>query len=63
MIDIGQKMTFVPGFLFSDKDTKEERRSKMVIGKVIYVNRKHKQFCVKYTLCDGYKLKETFKFS
>lgn len=63
MIDIGQKMNFVPCYLYSEKDTKKEHRSKMITGKVIYVNRKHKQFTVKYTLCGGLKMKETFKFS
>ena len=63
MIDIGQKMTFCPCYLYSDKDTKKERRCKMVTGKVIYVNRKHKQFTVKYSLGGGVKMKETFKFS
>ena len=35
----------------------------MVTGKVIYVNRKHKQFTVKYSVGGGLKMKETFKFS
>ena len=63
MIDIGQKMTFVPCFLYSDKDTKHEHRCKMITGKVIYVNRRHKQFTVKYSFGGGTKMKETFKFS
>ena len=63
MIDIGQKMTFVPYYLYSEKDTKMEHRLKMVTGKVIYVNRRHKQFTVKYSVGGGVKMKETFKFS
>ena len=63
MIDIGQKMNFVPHSLINERDTKKEHRSKMVTGKVIYVNRAHKQFTVKYTLRGGLKMKETFKFS
>lgn len=61
MINICQRMTFVPSFRFSDKDTKKEHRAKMIMGKVIYVNRQHKQFTVKFD-CGGVQMKETFKF-
>ena len=62
MIDIGQKMRFIPHFIISEKDDKAQRREKEVVGKVIFVNRQHKQFTVKYN-CGGTMQKETFKFS
>ena len=63
MIDIGQKMRFIPQWNKSEHDDEEAKRRKTVTGKIIYVNRQHKQFTVKYTCCGGAMMKETFKFS
>ena len=63
MIDIGQKMRFVPYWNKGGNDTPEEACEKTVIGKVIYVDRAHKKFTVKYSCCGGQQMKETFKFS
>ena len=63
MIDIGQKMRFVPYWYKGENDSPDKTREKQVIGKVIYVDRAHKKFTVKYTVCGGLKMKETFKFS
>lgn len=63
MIDIGQKVQFIPHWNISGYDNEETKREKTVTGKVIYVNRKHKQFTVKYTSCGGNEQKETFKMS
>ena len=62
MIDIGQKMRFIPYWNQSEHDDEATKREKTVTGKVIYVNRQHKQFCVKY-LCGGVEMKEAFKLS
>lgn len=62
MIDIGQKVRFVPCWNIKAFDTQEEIRAKTVTGKVIYVDRAHKKFTVKYS-CGGTVQKETFKFS
>ena len=61
MIDIGQKVRFVPCWKVKMYDSQEEIRAKMVTGKVIYVDRAHKKFTVKYP-CGGTMQKETFKF-
>lgn len=63
MIDIGQKMRFIPYWNISKQDTSETKRENQVTGKVIYVNRQHKSFTIKYTCCGGCYMKETFKFS
>lgn len=63
MIDIGQKMRFIPHWNISENDDEATKRKKMVTGKVIYVNRQHKQFTVKYSHCGVADMKETFKFS
>ena len=63
MIDLGQTVRFVPYWNISGIDTKEERTKKEVKGKVIFVNRNHKQFTVKYSSRGGAEMKETFKFS
>ena len=63
MIDIGQKVRFIPYWNISGIDTPKERKEKEITGKVIYVNRKHKQFTVKYSSCGGAEQKETFKMS
>ena len=62
MINIGQKVRFVPCWNKRVYDTKEEIRLKSIIGKVIYVDRAHKTFTVRYS-CGGTIQKETFKFS
>lgn len=62
MIDIGQKMRFIPYFNINEKDDEAQRREKMIVGKVIYVNRKHKLFTVKFN-CGGTMMKKTFKFT
>lgn len=62
MIDIGQKVRFVPCWNVKAYDSEEEIRAKTVTGKVIYVDRAHKKFTVKYS-CGGTVQKETFKFS
>lgn len=63
MIDIGQKMRFIPHWNEGANDTESAKRAKMITGKVIFVNRQHKQFTVKYSVCGGPQMKETFKFS
>lgn len=62
MINIGDTVQFIPGWNCSITDNPAEKRAKMISGKVTYVNRHHKQFCVKYK-CGGGPQKETFKFS
>ncbi len=62
MINIGQRMRFIPHFSINEKDGEAERREKMIVGKVIFVNRQHKQFTVKFR-CGGTDQKETFKFT
>ena len=62
MIDIGQKMRFIPHYNINEHDDEEAKRKKTVTGKVIYVNRQHKQFTVKFN-CGGTMQKETFKFT
>lgn len=61
MIDIGQKVRFVPCWNVKTYDSEEEIRAKMVTGKVIYVDRAHKKFTAKY-YCGGTTQKETFNF-
>ena len=63
MIDIGQKMRFVPYWCKGGNDSPESTREKTVIGKVIYVDRAHKKFTLKYSVCGGAEMKETFKFA
>lgn len=63
MIDIGQKMCFVPHWYKGDNDSKDITRKKSVVGKVVYVNRRAKTFTVKYSICGGVQMKETFKWS
>ena len=63
MIDIGQKMRFVPHWYKGDNDSPEVTRKKQTIGKVIYVDRAHRKFTVKYSNCVGAEMKETFKLS
>lgn len=62
MIDIGRKVRFVPYWIKGGNDTTDEAREKEVIGKVIYVDRAHKKFTVKYS-CGGTTQLETFKLS
>lgn len=62
MIDIGQKMRFIPHWDKGGNDTPEEKREKTVTGKVIYVDRAHRKFTVKYP-CGGTELKETLKLT
>ena len=62
MIDIHKKVRFVPYWIKGGNDTPEENRSKTVTGTVIYVDRAHKKFSVKYS-CGGYEGIETFKFA
>ena len=63
MIDIGQKMRFIPYWNQNAHDSDATKRENMVTGKVIYVNRHHKQFTVKYSCRGGTEQKETFKLS
>lgn len=60
MIDIGQKMRFIPCWNIKENDDEETKRRKTITGKVIYVNRQHKKFTVKYS-CGGTTQFETFK--
>lgn len=62
MIDIGQKVRFVPYFIQSEHDDEEAKQRKTVTAKVIYVDRDHKKFTVKYP-CGGTEMKETFNLS
>ena len=62
MIDIGRKVRFVPCWIKGENDTPEETREKSVIGKVVYVDRAHKKFTIKYS-CGGTTQLETFKHS
>lgn len=62
MIDIGQKVRFVPCWDKKAFDSEEEIRRKSITGKVIYVDRAHKTFTVKYS-CGGTVQKETFKIT
>lgn len=60
MIDIGRKVRFVPHWIKGGNDSPEEHREKEVIGRVIYVDRAHKKFSVRYS-CGGTTMIETFK--
>lgn len=60
MIDIGQKVRFVPSFSKGENDSPERTREKEITGKVIYVDRAHKKFTVKFS-CGGTTQFETFK--
>ena len=62
MIRVGEKVSFIPSFNISPVDNAAEKREKTISGRVIYVNRAHKHFCVKFR-CGGTEQKETFKFS
>lgn len=62
MLDIGQKVRFVPHHAASVSDSAEEAKAKEITGKVIYVDRRHKKFTVSYSCGSGAML-ETFKFS
>ena len=62
MIDIGQKMCFIPHWNVNQFDNEAAIREKTIVGKIIYVDRAHRKFTVKYT-CGGTAQKETFKFS
>ena len=62
MIDIGWKVRFVPCWIKGGTDTKDETREKSVVGRVIYIDRAHKKFTVKYP-CGGTTQFETFKLS
>lgn len=63
MIEVGQKMRFIPHWNKSEHDDEDAKRDKTIVGTVVYVNRDHKQFAVEYSSCGGNKQKETFKFS
>lgn len=56
-------MSFIPYWIKTGHDTPEEAREKEIIGKVIYVDRAHKKFTLKYSACGGSEMKETFKFA
>lgn len=62
MINIGQKVRFIPHWDKNIHDPEEVIRMKTVTGKVIYVDRAHRTFTVKYS-CGGTVQKETFKLS
>ena len=63
MIDIGQKMRFVPYWNKSEHDDEATKREKTITGKVVYINRDHRTFTVEYSARGGNKQKETFQFS
>ena len=63
MIEVGQKVRFIPYWNITGHDDEETKLEKTVTGKVIFVHRKHKQFTVKYTSRGGNEQKETFKMS
>lgn len=62
MINIGIKMSFVPSWNEGRNDDEATTREKTVTGRVVYVDRAHKKFTVKYS-CGGVQMKETFKMS
>lgn len=62
MINIGFKMSFVPYWNKGNNDDAATIRRKTITGRVIYVDRAHKKFTVKYS-CGGVQMKETFKMS
>ena len=62
MIDIGQKMRFIPHWNINEHDDEATKREKTVVGTVVYVNRPHRNFAVEYN-CGGTMQKETFNFS
>ena len=62
MVNIGQRVRFVPGFIKSGTMSEEEKRKESVTGKVSYVNRRTKTFWVKYP-CGNTTMTETFKFT
>lgn len=63
MVDIGQKVCFIPHWNINEHDVEETKREKTVTGKVIYVDRDHRKFTVKYSIRGGAEMKETFKLS
>lgn len=62
MVNIGQTMSFIPHWRISAIDDEAAARRKTITGKVIYVDRAHKKFAVKYS-CGGTTMRETFKFA
>ena len=62
MIKLGQEVKFIPTWNIRQYDSKVEKSSKIITGKVIYVNHQHRTFIVEYP-CGGTMQKETFKFS
>lgn len=63
MIELGQKVRFVPYWNITGHDDNATKLEKTIVGKVIYVNRHHNTFTVKYSSRGGNEQKETFKMS
>ena len=61
MIEVGQKMRFVPHYDVSEKDGKRAIKAKSVTGVVTMVNAKHRVFWCEYDHY-GSKQLEAFKF-
>lgn len=61
MIELGQKVRFVPHWNKSTVDDRATIRAKTITGKVIYVNHQNSNFTVEYS-CGGPAQRETFKF-
>ena len=61
MIKQGTRVKFLPYFLDSAHYSPEERASRYILGKVVYVNEDHKFFMVQYP-SGGVPMRESFKF-
>lgn len=61
MIEVGQRVQFIPYWDFCRPDDPKTRKAKMVTAVVTIVNEKHCVFWCEYEHC-GSKQIETFKF-
>lgn len=61
MIELGQKVRFLPSWVHSYNYTPEEKNAASVTGKVVFVNKGHKMFVAEYGFL-GTKQRESFKF-
>ena len=61
MVEVGQRMKFIPCWDYSSKDTAQEKKNKIITGVVVKVNAKHLIFFCEYDHY-GPKQIESFKF-
>jgi hypothetical protein len=61
MIQIGQRVRFVPEYMKCKPFSYEERRTAKVTGTVVYINQAHRYFVAEFD-CGNTKQREAFKF-